>query len=353
MELKEIEKRCEPIWDAETVYAESLMFVKDENGDAEAPLLYAPKRVIRVTDAREEREYEEGVDYIVTAHGLRRTRESRIFAFEREELEPTAPAAGTYFPAADRNIFFTEGHFFHDRQISVTYEAKESDWTGHRPTPSLDRLPHAKKCLTETKKMRLLVYGDSLSVGANASGFADSYAPPYQPTYVNMLHAMLEKRYNCEIELHNPSKGGAGSTWAVENVNELCVPFKPDLAIVAFGGNDSPTPPEVFGANIRRVTDAIRAASPDCDFIFAATLLPNKLLCTERALFYGNQPLFVPVLYKIADDYGNAAVASISELHDYILTRKRFIDMTGNNVNHPNDFMHRVHAQYYLDLLKQ
>jgi len=28
-----------------------------------------------------------------------------------------------------------------------------------------------------------------------------------------------------------------------------------------------------------------------------------------------------------------------------LMERKRFVDMTGNNVNHPNDFMVRVYAQ--------
>ena len=352
MDIKEISKRCEPIWDTTDVYAESLMFVNDENGIAEAPLLYAPEKVIRLTDAREEREYAEGIDFTVTERGIRLTPDSRIFRFEKEELEPSDPVPGKYFPAADRNIFFSEGHFFHDRQVSVTYKAKANDWTGHRPRPSFDRLPRTEKLLKEDKKLRLLVFGDSLSVGANASGFADSCAPPYQPTYVDMLAAVLREKYGAEVTLHNPSKGGAGSKWAVETVNELAAPFKPDLAIVAFGGNDSPTPPGVYADNIKKTAEAIRRANPDCEFIFAATLLPNKLLCTERALFYGNQPLFVPELYRLADGFGGAAVASISELHEYILTRKRFIDMTGNNVNHPNDFMHRLHTQYYLGMLR-
>lgn len=352
MELNEILKRCEPVWKAKTVYAESLTFVRDENGLAEAPLLYAPKRVIRLTDAREENEYAEGVDFTVTERGIRLTENSRVFCFDRADLEPADPAPGTYFPAADRNIAFAEGHFFHDRQVSVTYEAVEADWDGHLPTPCLSSLPHAKKCLKRDKKFRLLIYGDSLSVGANASGFTGSYAPPYQPTYANMLTAALAERYGAEITLHNPSKGGADSAWGLANAAKLAVPFKPDLAIIAFGGNDSPTPPEKYIANLRGIADAIRRESPECDVILAATMLPNKLLCTERALFYGNQPLFVPALYALAEGLGRAAVASISELHDYLLTRKRFIDLTGNNVNHPNDFMHRLHAQYYLEMLK-
>ena len=288
----------------------------------------------------------------MTPRGLRLLPGSGIFCFDRKDLEPDDPAPGTYFPAADRNVFFIEGHFFHDRQVSVTYEAKRCDWDGHRPSSSPDQLPRTKKLLKEDKQLRLLVFGDSISVGANASGFTDSFAPPYQPPYAGLLCAALEARYDAQITYCNPSKGGANAAWGAETADELAAPFMPDLAIVAFGGNDSNTPPEVFGANIRRIVDSIRAKSPECEFIFAATLLPNKLLCTERALFYGNQPSFVPVLYDLARELGTAAVASISELHDYLLTRKRFIDMTGNNVNHPNDFAHRLHAQYYLELLK-
>ena len=32
-------------------------------------------------------------------------------------------------------------------------------------------------------------------------------------------------------------------------------------------------------------------------------------------------------------------------LREAILEKKRYYDMTGNNVNHPNDFMARVYAQ--------
>ena len=32
-------------------------------------------------------------------------------------------------------------------------------------------------------------------------------------------------------------------------------------------------------------------------------------------------------------------------------SRKRFIDTTGNHVNHPNDFFHRLYAQYLCGML--
>ena len=352
MDIKQILKRCEPIWSAKQIYAESLTFVRDESGSAEAPLMFAPERVVRVTDACEENEYTEGVDYEVTATGLRLLPGTRIFAFTREELEPSDPVPGSYFPAADRNIFFREGRFFHDRQVSVTYDPVQSDWDGPVPSGAFGRLPRTRDLLENKKKLRLLIYGDSISVGANASGFTDSWAPPYQPPYPGLLKAVLEHRFGAEIELINTSKGGAGSAWARENAADLAAAHAPDLALVAFGGNDSPTPPDVFGDNIAAVAQTIRAAAPECEFIFSASTVPNPLLCTEKALFCGNQPLFAPVLYDLADRLGGAAVADITAMHRYVSSRKRFIDMTGNNVNHPNDFFHRLHAMYYSEMFR-
>jgi hypothetical protein len=34
-----------------------------------------------------------------------------------------------------------------------------------------------------------------------------------------------------------------------------------------------------------------------------------------------------------------------------MLDRKRYLDLTGNGVNHPNDFGHRVYAETLLGLL--
>ena len=42
------------------------------------------------------------------------------------------------------------------------------------------------------------------------------------------------------------------------------------------------------------------------------------------------------------------ALADVRSIHKRLLEKKRFIDMTGNNVNHPNDFLIRVYAQYLL-----
>ena len=64
------------------------------------------------------------------------------------------------------------------------------------------------------------------------------------------------------------------------------------------------------------------------------------------------QPLFADELYKLEKKYSFVSVADMTDMHKKLLaTGKRYRDMTGNNVNHPNDFLARVYAQVILRTL--
>ena len=43
----------------------------------------------------------------------------------------------------------------------------------------------------------------------------------------------------------------------------------------------------------------------------------------------------------------------MTTMHGDLLKRKAFIDMTGNNVNHTNDYLTRVYAQVILETVKK
>ena len=45
------------------------------------------------------------------------------------------------------------------------------------------------------------------------------------------------------------------------------------------------------------------------------------------------------------------ALADVTSLWTDLLNRKRYYDVTGNGVNHTNDFGHRLYAQVILGLL--
>jgi hypothetical protein len=48
---------------------------------------------------------------------------------------------------------------------------------------------------------------------------------------------------------------------------------------------------------------------------------------------------------------GGVVVADMTAIHSYMLQSKRFIDMTANNINHPNDFLVRAYAQVVCTML--
>ena len=62
--------------------------------------------------------------------------------------------------------------------------------------------------------------------------------------------------------------------------------------------------------------------------------------------------MFVEKLYELEKKYPFVAVANLTQIHkDILATGKKYRDMTGNNINHPNDFIARVYAQVVLRTL--
>ncbi len=102
----------------------------------------------------------------------------------------------------------------------------------------------------------------------------------------------------------------------------------------------------------------------DSEFLLVATSLanPEVVLMNERLRepgedprsmdhrsFAGNQADYLPALLSL--EKKGVAVADMTSLHAYMLERKRFRDMSGNNINHPNDFFARIHAQLMIATL--
>jgi hypothetical protein len=102
------------------------------------------------------------------------------------------------------------------------------------------------------------------------------------------------------------------------------------------------------------MVESIRAANPAAEILLVATSTPNPILTDEKARFWGSQYLFKAALDNIAADpvYGGGiAVADITGMQAALHSRKRFLDTTGNHVNHPNDFFHRLYAQFLCGML--
>ncbi len=67
-----------------------------------------------------------------------------------------------------------------------------------------------------------------------------------------------------------------------------------------------------------------------------------------------NHDVFPQYRDRLAELCGNGIVlADLTSIWTEFLKRKHDWDQTGNGVNHPNDFGHRVYAQTILALLRK
>lgn len=335
------EQLMTPIWDTEIIYDESLTMVR-ENCIAEAPLLFEPEEILSVTSADKTMEYEEGKDWEICGSMLRLTHGSRIFAFEEEELVFNTEKPGECFATKDgRFSLFHEGHFFHDRQISVTYK-KKSGTLSYVPEVCGGLLPKTMAKLQNKDAIRIVLYGDSISAGANSSG--RTLTTPFLPTWGNLVQEQLKRYYGTNVELINTAVGGKDSYWGMDEARSRVGEYKPDLAIIAFGMNDHDEP-QKFAENIKVIMNRVLEDSPETEFIICATTVPNTIL----KHFWKYQSEYGTVLKEFQGT--GVAVADFGSMHKCLLEKKRFIDMTGNNVNHPNDFLIRCHAQVISGML--
>lgn len=344
------EQFMKPVWDTDIMYYESLTMIADEDGKISAPLLYEPIEILAVQSATLEETYEEGRDWVWRDGKLELTEQTRIPYYTYKEFYRAHVSAnwmGGSVLAGDGNYYYTAaGHDMHMRQIAVTYRCK-CDWDGFRPTYACDDLPRFQRLLRSASRMNMVLLGDSISEGFNASGL--TVCPPYLPTWGALAAESLRRRYGVFLDFRNPSIAGMNAKWGLENAERLIPQLMPDLVILAFGMNDGHLTPEEFRNQIAETMERIRAKRTETEFILVATSLPNPLLNHPEAPFWKNQELFGEALKPLCGK--GVVMADVASLQRSLMKRKRYEDLTGNNINHPNDFFVRCHAQLLAAML--
>jgi hypothetical protein len=94
------------------------------------------------------------------------------------------------------------------------------------------------------------------------------------------------------------------------------------------------------------MVEAVRHSLPDAEFILVATMLGNS---NWTALRHERFPEYRDALKELSGP--GIALADLTSVWAELLKHKQDWDLTGNGVNHPNDFGHRVYAQVLASLL--
>lgn len=344
-----------PLWNTRSISGDPLLFVRqDGRAHASASLLFVPRRMPHLESANREVVYEPGRDFTWKpgSRTIELTDHSRIPCKTRAEMYPNLTAQNSIAQSKThpgKALLFAEGRPFHDMQVVAEYETDER-WTGFVPERSGRFLRRTLARLRSRQPIRLVVLGDSISTGANASAFIRD--EPFTPAYPQLLARGLEARGASKVTLMNLSVGGMTSSWGVTRIPEV-IADKPDLLIIAFGMNDAlrldsgGVLPERYARNMREMISTTRRALPNCEIILVATMLGNPdWYFLEQSRFVA----FRDVLRKLEGP--GVAVADVTSFWADLLKRKSFDDLTGNGLNHPNDFGHEVYSQVILQALR-
>ncbi len=338
-----------PFWLSDTMLGETVLFMKDRaDADAKASLLFAPTKIVSVRNSAGDVTYVEGKDYVWKPNTREIVLPPRSTIVSKTPSDLRRPSGSQPYRLPNRDgkgdILFGGGHEYQDMQTVVTYEHAPNAWAGPKPSFAGATLPRTLKILREKKPLTIGLLGDSISTGCNASGWTNT--APFQPAYQDLLAKNLEAVYGGKVSVKNFAVGGTVSAWGVQNIGKV-MEAKPDLVILAFGMNDVAGVAVVdYQANIKRMIDAVHAANPNAEIILVASMLANRDWTTLRHEY------FVPFREALAQlCTSGVALADMTSMWTEMLKYKKDSDLTGNGVNHPNDFGHRVYAQVLSSLL--
>jgi lysophospholipase L1-like esterase len=335
-----LESYNRPFWKADTIIDESVQVIKDGK-HARGALLFKARQILSVKAADQSKAFVKGKDWNYSNGKISIGPGSAIPFLKKEDLVFTAnkPGLSMAGKAPGTFVLFNENAYFSSRQLSVTYiPEKNRKWSGPVPAYAASSLPLTTNRLSAKKAIKIVFYGNSIETGYNASGLED--VAPYMPIWPELVVYNLRNTYGSQINYTNAAVPGKLGKWGLDSVATRVTAYHPDLVIIGFGMNDgsSNVPPVQFGGQIKGIMDSVSAGNPKAEFILITPMLPNS-----DAVQAGIQAQYKAELMKLTKP--GVTIADMTGVHTALLNHKSYQDMTGNNVNHPNDYLARWYAQ--------
>ncbi|MBQ8428795.1 MAG: SGNH/GDSL hydrolase family protein [Clostridia bacterium] len=394
------DKLVTPFWNSDVMYDETVILVAPTDGDGKitalpsAKLLFEAEEILEVKqyfhvdNGNQIKNFTQDVDFtyadgVLTAvgtigedlFGMPTVNTTLPYVTDKQAKGIEAfPGLGTTtgIPSSEGEweIPFTESYQIVQMQLSVTYR-HSGEWTGAKPAYQGETLSTVVNKLKNKEDTEILIFGDSVATGANSSSLLG--VEPYLTPWFTLTANKLSRYYGTKVNITNKSVGGWTSSNGVSSVasggwingtyveqvgliklfeTELAE-YTPDLAILHFGLNDVTlgVSAQTYYENICKMINCIRDRNPNCDIIILGSLIANPEAKNQSK----DLSPYTKVNNAIASQvYKNEHIVSwdIGVMHQELLAAgKKYLDMTGNNVNHPNDFIARIYAMNVLSLL--
>ena len=197
----------------------------------------------------------------------------------RAQLLPTPdqpiPQIARQDGVSTHGVYFDNGSAYHRLQVEIEYDSESPSWQGPTPQAATQALARTRERLLTGQPLRILLLGDSISAGYNASKFTQ--APPYGAPYGELVALALEQATASQITFRNYAISGWNAARGLELARQRRLgQQQPNLVIIAFGMNDVFARNATdFQANIRAIISTIEADAGDCEFIVAGRMPGN------------------------------------------------------------------------------
>ena len=379
IDSSDMQNNMQNIFSGDTVYYETVMFL--DKGTTKQ-LLFPISEIVSVQSFNGDITYVEGRDYTIVDGKLHIPKTSTINVIGSNNYYNFTGQTMLIEKYNGKNVsvYWGDANGMTMWQVRVVYK-HSGTWDGFHQENYSKNFEGLIKKLMRGEDVTFIFYGDSITCGASSSWYySDFFAgkndkqwsysmlftqaladlfgytinfvdcSALQPGMIKEPPSNYVGGTNGTITYINTSVGGWTSQNGVDNFDKHIKPYIQqygcDLLGVAFGMNDGNVAPATTANNVKTIYQKAMALDSDFYGLVISTMVPNNLSING---WYGNQykqeaQLEGVVSYLNSNGVG-AGIARVTSMSLSVLDYKDFRDHTGNNINHPNDFMHRIYAQ--------
>lgn len=319
--------------------------------------------------------YKEGTHFTVTNGKIKMISGSGIKCMPSTTWSNWQASPGGSLGNLANNTYWGEGDAMTKWQVRITYKTN-STWSGVEQTTYRDsKYANLISKLERGDDVTFIFYGDSITYGANA-GFSIGIKPADGYSYTMLFTMAVADLYNYKVRFvaspngtplpstYTPAKGGTAGTityinsavggWTSADANthygthikNYAAQYGCDLFSYAFGMNDGGMTPAQTANYANAIIADVKANHPNASVAVISTMIPNPKSAVSGLNTAGQKS----ELAKIVKNHANTALVDMTSVSQAVYNKKGlFADYSGNNVNHPNDFLHRIYAQTLFD----
>lgn len=345
----------QPYWLGNIIYQETVLCI-DDGIEIAGFLQYKPVKILSVRDDTYTKEYAEGKDYTIIGNKILLTAGSECPFLTTENLQGknmpekyrsvnAIQNIDTDYVMWTDHIFYTEGSLLHGHQICVSYVYDINDVNQKDFTTYGSICPKFLAKLQAGEDTVISITGDSVTEGCSSS--SKFSREPFMPQFPTLLTYALNAAYEGKSVVRNYAVGGTTSNEAVStDVASRLVKADSDLVLIHFGINDSGgLSAAQLKANIKRVVNKTLSSLPECEFLFIKCFPVNPELYSDNTF-----QSYWTAIDELSSEFDCFYTIDLYTPGKKMLETKKYLDITGNGINHPNDFIVRFYAMNLINL---